>query len=69
MTLTACPVGATLVLALGLRASPYCGAFSPLGSTEVLPNIENEEGLGKNTGTSVSRQTTDRSFRISCEKY
>ena len=48
MTLTPCRVGATLVLAWG--PAHIVRPSAPLGSTEVLHNIENEGGLGKNTG-------------------
>ena len=37
MTLTTCPVGATLVLVLGLRPSQYCGAF---GSSQYTYRIK-----------------------------
>ena len=56
MTLTTCPLRATWVLTPGLWPSQYCGAFGP---PEVLHNIENEEGLGKNAGN-LGIQTDDQ---------
>ena len=48
MTLTACPVGATLVLTLGLQASPYCGAFSPpWEALKFCPILKMKKGWGR----------------------